>query len=588
MLSNLSDFRVVLELYEDEPASCSKLLRACATTDPQQFLAWAQAEFLERPASRVMKVIAGLAISAGLVPALLDLHLRDRAQAIGLARKILESEPRFDGLLADCMVRPEAGAALPESSILSVLDLLESISEGDHLVASVLKMLKHDSPKIRSKAALFIGTRTQNLSWAASRAKEGDGRVRANILESLQAITAEGAHDIFRGHVHDENNRASGNAVLGLYMLGSAEAIPLAVEMGRHLESRFRNTAAWLMGRTRDPRFLPAIAELMKDEEPLVRSQAFKALGQIKRAGRTVNPSLYVSVLANGSDADKSISAVVLNSEHQPVKHIPATGFILRCDSGKPIHEFKVTEHENRGPLSVAFVACFGPETNSAADAACSAAIERCFALRRSSDRWSVTRLKKSGLREEYTPSDWPVRSNRTIFRDSDTPVRTQKSRGDTLSVEFPGPGSPLDQLLQREPQSVFTESQIETFSFNLRKPELGTSAPHMILIGLDNDMKANIVRRMAGFCPSIINVPSNTDRESVVSACYNHVASRLHHYEISVGADTPATLEVRHSDVTGTCSLSGSRAASLPARDTQNEDYIQMPVESVSLRPTA
>jgi|SRR5450755_1008407 len=61
-------------------------------------------------------------------------------------------------------------------------------------------------------------------------------------------------------------------------------------EMRRHPEARFRNTAAWLMGRTGDPRFALAFSELMSDADEFVRTQSFKGLGAAKGAARSRQP----------------------------------------------------------------------------------------------------------------------------------------------------------------------------------------------------------------------------------------------------------------------------------------------------------
>ena len=59
MLSNISEFEVLLERYDHDPGICNKLLRKHSQNDPKSFLDYAQEALLERPVSRALKFIAG-------------------------------------------------------------------------------------------------------------------------------------------------------------------------------------------------------------------------------------------------------------------------------------------------------------------------------------------------------------------------------------------------------------------------------------------------------------------------------------------------------------------------------------------------
>ena len=99
------------------------------------------------------------------------------------------------------------------------------------MVPYVLRMLRHHpNPKVRSEAALFVGSRTQNRAWIAKCTQDYDPRVRANILESLHGVKTDFVNQMFWDNVADENNRVAGNAVLGLYLHGQTAAILLIHE----------------------------------------------------------------------------------------------------------------------------------------------------------------------------------------------------------------------------------------------------------------------------------------------------------------------------------------------------------------------
>jgi HEAT repeat protein len=202
--------------------------------------------------------------------ALLDLYNEARPKCLAVARRLIADEPRVDALLFEFLQQ----RGFDDSVVHSGLEILDFISPGDRLVPAFLKLVKHPNPKIRARAALFIGSRSQ----------EYDDRVRANVIESLYGTNSEFVRQIFRGNASDANNRVAGNAILGLYLLGDASAIRLIRGLAHHPDARFRNTGAWVMGRTKDAQFEPPLLELMNDSDELVRAQAFKGYREVRKA----------------------------------------------------------------------------------------------------------------------------------------------------------------------------------------------------------------------------------------------------------------------------------------------------------------
>jgi hypothetical protein len=501
MLSNLSEFQVVLERYEDDPGLCSKLLRTHSLTDPHTFIQYAETEILERPVSRALKFITGLAIAAGLIERLLVLHGQSRTDAFTLAKKLLLCDPRFDITLMEYLLHPRSGKVPEETAFNTILDILDVISDGDRLVPSVLKVLKHSNPKIRSKAALFIGSRTQNLAWAANRTQEYDARVRANILESLIGLNSEFVHQLFRSNVDDENNRVAGNAVLGLYLLGDTASIPLIHEMARHPESRFRNTCAWVMGRTGDPRFAPAFSELINDPDQIVRAQAFKGLGEVRKALRaSVNrEQLKAAIVKARFEAGNSLCATVQDSAGQPVRGISPISFILKTGTpAKFVREFNVHEYDCRSSLTIAFVICLPADGEQSADAHFTEAVESCNELRRSKDRWAIAKISgASSAAGRFGP---PASDAANRYR----------QKWSILNVDYPAPGgtasagtpalaahenrfeySPLqhriDAMLHDSPMSISGGPEDEATRIMLDallRVDLSWGKPHLIFLG--------------------------------------------------------------------------------------------------------
>jgi hypothetical protein len=558
MLSNISEFEVLIERYDHDPGICSKLLRKHSQNDPKSFLDYAQEALLERPVSRALKFIAGLAIATGLIEALLRLYPRSREDALAIAQKTIACDPRFDYTLLEVLQRP-IPAQLGETAFHVGLDILDAISPGDRMVPGVLRSLKHQNPRVRSKAALFVGSRTQNLAWATSGTQDYDPRVRANILESLHGVNSDSVNQMFWNNVADENNRVAGNAVLGLYLLGQTAAIPLIYEMRKHPEARFRNTAAWLMGRTGDPRFALAFSELMKDPDEFVRTQAFKGLGAVRKALRVHanRPPLRTAIVKAETGESPSLIATVRDLAGQPVHGISPTGFILKTGTpAKPVRSFDVKEYACRSPLTIAFVMCLPDDNEADAEARFTEAIQACNGLRRSKDRWGILKIGSKIPSQNEVPG---YRRNWAVLNVEPGPgASSNVLRQDRIAFDYSSHQTGIDSMLRESPialdESSFDEAR-SLLSFMLRV-EIGWNNPHIIFLGAsarthlisaltqkgqvtatvhvlaqsstwDSEEAREIVKTTGGIYRSA------PDKDALPEICAEAYSSLLHHYRI-------------------------------------------------------
>src|ERR1039457_3561806 len=120
MLSNLSEFEVLLERYDDDPGVCSKLLRKHSVSHPKTFLEYVPKALLERPVSRALKFIVQLAMPGGLIESLLDLFPRAREDAVAIAKKVTACDLRFDYMLFRLAVASGAPKTAGEFSKLAL------------------------------------------------------------------------------------------------------------------------------------------------------------------------------------------------------------------------------------------------------------------------------------------------------------------------------------------------------------------------------------------------------------------------------------------------------------------------------------
>jgi HEAT repeat protein len=79
------------------------------------------------------------------------------------------------------------------------------------------------------------------------------------------------------------------NALVGLHKLSYPDLGPHILKLSAHSDPLFRISGAWVMEQTSDPRFLPVLTEMIRDQNPDVRSRAFRAIGSIKRGTTQVD-----------------------------------------------------------------------------------------------------------------------------------------------------------------------------------------------------------------------------------------------------------------------------------------------------------
>lgn len=589
MVTASSDLGVLLDQYEEDPRNCTKLLRSQSLTDSQGFLRFTQHALLTRPISRSLKYITGVALEIGFIQTLFDLHKSYKDEAITIARKASACDSQLGIKIVTTLTNEEI-SRLPESDFLSGLEILNSISEGDCFVSSVLKILKHPSPHVRSKAALFIGSRTQNLAWVTNQEGEDDPRVRANVIESLYGIHNESVAPLFYRSVHDPNNRVAGNAVLGLYLLKDTNSIPMIYQMAQHEDVPFRNTAAWLMGRTGDSRFSSALLELMRDSDETVRKQAFKALGQIKQAikAAAARRILNASVLkVFSTSGEHHLWATVHETTGQAVHEIPGTSFIVKSGSGV-VHDYSVQEYNSQAALRIAFLMCLPAQSENETARILGTAIKSCVPLRKAKDKWEIVRISRQTRTSslQNSPSTGNVYRNRLAILNVDFPAATPDRP--LAEPERLAEQSDLNALLLRPPLTIGNDPQnkanLEALK-NLLESDMLGGRWHLIVLGASTtshlitdllkectglSLRLHVIGHTPAWNSSEIQELTHQsggthcsiqDVSEYQQSCYTLYSSLLHHYQINWKKEDVGTitLDISCEAGRGTATYSGS-----------------------------
>jgi hypothetical protein len=165
--------------------------------------------------------------------------------------------------------------------ILRILDVLDEISPGTRLLMIIGHLTGYAEQRVASKAALLVGRRLQNHEWVERHLSSPDPRIRANVVEALWRVNSALAARTLRKCLQDENNRVQGNAIIGLHMLGDQNVNWRIRQLTKDLRSAYRQTAAWVIGRVKDPELTPLLEGLLVDPDARVRQSAENALERL-------------------------------------------------------------------------------------------------------------------------------------------------------------------------------------------------------------------------------------------------------------------------------------------------------------------
>ena len=373
--------RVIEELLED---------------DPDQFYRGALAALRTGEESRGLRFLMGLLVTNDVFEPLLCEPSLTVDRAAAAVRIAIQLDPMVETGLARHVAEGVTSGRYPllAANASRLLDILARVSDGTRILPSLSRLLHSNDVGLRSKAALIMGRSNRSAVWVQSHMTDADPRLRANAIEGLWGVETEEARDLMVSSLHDSNNRVVGNALYGLYSMGEAACLGEAVRMAAHPVAVFRATAAWVMGETGDLRFRLPVAQLLRDEHPMVRSRALWAVARIKAAAAhaATGPPWRLSsllletpaALASGPRTMRHVQvAVGAAGFEQPA--LRAIQFLLTED-GQPVLNYHLTVRPSSPPMSVVFLF---PRGGEAQEPPWVTAALGCLAGKRPSDMWA-------------------------------------------------------------------------------------------------------------------------------------------------------------------------------------------------------
>ncbi len=378
-------------------AESQRMVEELLGSDPDLFYRGALEALRTQEESRGLRFLVGLLVTNDVLEPLLceaSLPVEKAAAAVRIAIQ-------FDSMVETSLARHVAeGVTAGTHPLLAanasrLLDILARISDGTRILPSLSRLLHSSDVGLRSKAALIMGRSNKSAVWVQSRMTDADPRLRANAIEGLWGVEAEEARDLMLASLRDGNNRVVGNALYGLYSMGESASLAETVKLAAHPVAFSRATAAWVMGETGDSRFRMAVAQLLRDPHPMVRSRALWAVARIKSAtaqAATGQPwrmsSLLLETPAASSAAGPKLIrhvqvAVGATAAAQPP--LRAIHFMLTED-GQPVLNYHLTVRPSPPPMSVVFLF---PRGGEAEEPPWVTGALGCLAGKRSIDLWA-------------------------------------------------------------------------------------------------------------------------------------------------------------------------------------------------------
>ncbi len=273
----------------------------------------------------------------------------DLETATDLLRVLRQGDPQVEVRLLRMIMPGESSVTAPVMD--RVVALLERVTVGPKLLPMLLQLFRSADSRVRARLTALIGRHHRNKEWIEERLRDPNPRVRANMIEVFLGEDSPEALEIFRRALQDPAPRAVANAGLGLYRAGSVEALAiLARRLGGSADSQDRASGAWAMGRTGDVRFQGLLTQFVKDPDPIVRRNAFRALSAIKResaapAGRSRCDIRFIKLHRAGKGVLHILFEVLADVS------APPAAAKAKCPAIKGIKPLEVAVFENESPV---------------------------------------------------------------------------------------------------------------------------------------------------------------------------------------------------------------------------------------------
>jgi HEAT repeats len=398
-----SHLRLLIDQFAQNPPLAGKAMREMVESDGNTFTQQALNLLKTVPVGPGSNYILTLLLrDTSFLSKLSDPGLFSLPEATEIAKRVQKLDPSFDVRIVKQIASAASNADQLEAATAErLLELMSAFSDLSRILPVLAELLKHPSPRIRSKAVLLIGRASANAKLAESHLKETDKRVRANAIEALWGNASNEARSILSAAASDSNNRVAANAVLGLYKLDETYSIALILDMAENPSPIFRLSAVWTMGETQDPRFLGTLAKLIGDADQRVRQLAFTSVAKIRKnkASLLSGPRLkiFATEVECSLEAQRKLRVSVCSEDGKPAARIVGLQFALE-ENKRLVAKYSVQE---LAPTEILAVGIAIPRKLDEADEflqSCESALKSTLQQKRSQDQWGIVKYASGAI----------------------------------------------------------------------------------------------------------------------------------------------------------------------------------------------
>lgn len=272
--------------FEDNPEAAKYALRNLATRDGVKFFRSACGLLRAHSDAPGHQYLRKLLLEGELLAAsLVEPFLYRLDQALALAQTLVQVDPLLDLKLTRLVCQGADGQAdqIEAAKAQRALEIVGALPAHTRVLPFLLKLSRCPHARVRSRAISLFGRTTANMQWAERGLRDRDARVRANTVESLWRVDSAECRGLLLEAARDTNHRVVANALVGLYYLAGKAAASALQRMAAHPSPKFRSAAAFAMGQTLDPVFVPLLSSMAKQDEAGVRASALRALVRIRK-----------------------------------------------------------------------------------------------------------------------------------------------------------------------------------------------------------------------------------------------------------------------------------------------------------------
>jgi hypothetical protein len=282
-----------------------------------------------------------------------DIQQFDLRQACRIAMIALHEDPDFDKKLVELV---KSFAALNPDQVVRVLTVLESVCAPPRLLGFIFG-LKHMEGRVRSKLTLMIARLTHDPQWLRQQLEDENPRVRANAIEGLWDVRAEGLEELLHQALRDPHHRVAANAALALHKIGDVSAVASMYSMLRDRQEMPRRAALWAVGQSRDPRFLAAVEELAENSAGDELTMARRVKEELRTSRATAEfTAAHLLEIAHDRILESGARSVRMSCVADSVggwlgqAHLNALNFVI-TEGERQVEDYRLTWLNNEEPF---------------------------------------------------------------------------------------------------------------------------------------------------------------------------------------------------------------------------------------------